>query len=271
MIEIKKHGSYLGIDKNGFVIPLATVNLVQSKWKNLIDDVVRFYIAQFGNQLHSVYIRGSVAKGDAVDGISDLDSFAILNNDAEDLNLTASEHFQKSMNSKYPFCSHIEITFINKKFINRDFPPRKRSIWAELIKTQSICVYGENLAIEIESFILEDMIGHSYFIEKELEKLPKIFDEEKDKSKDIIDTCIWITRRILRSGFDLVMVREQRFTRDLYLCYESFSKYYPEKKMAMYAILNLSLNPTDNIHQINEKIKNIAPWLLDEIKVNQRK
>ena len=39
------------------------------------------------------------------------------------------------------------------------------------------------------------------------------------------------------------MVKEQRYTRDLYLCYESFAKHYPEKEREMYRALELAINP----------------------------
>lgn len=265
MVEIKRHGSYLEIDKNGFVVPIVSRSLVQTKWEPIIDDITRFYQSKFGNNLHSVYVRGSVAKGDAVENLSDFDSFCVLNSDPGEVDSPFSDKFQKEINAKYPFCTFIEISYIEKYKIYKNFPPRKRSVWAELIKTQSICVYGKNLASEIDPFELKDMVGHSYYIEKELDRLPEIFEDEKNDPTELRDTCVWITRRIVRSGFDLVMEQEKKFTRDLFLCYESFSKYYPHKKEIMYKILNLSLNPTDDVTEINSVLNEITPWLIEEI------
>ena len=42
---------------------------------------------------------------------------------------------------------------------------------------------------------------------------------------------------------ELVMVAEQRFTRDLYLCYERFAKHYPAQRAHMYRTLELAVNP----------------------------
>lgn len=48
-------------------------------------------------------------------------------------------------------------------------------------------------------------------------------DEETKKS------CVWFMKGLLRVGFEITMERSQKYTRDLYRCYETFSEYYPEK------------------------------------------
>lgn len=265
MIELKRHGSYLGLDDNGFVISKSSNDLIQEKWRPIIKDTIDFYLSKFGDNLHSVYVRGSVSKGEAIEHISDLDSFCIIKEDAGEVDTPFSEDFQKVMNEKYPFCTHVEISYIAKDKVNEPFPPRERSVWAELIKTQSACVYGEDLALEIEPFELKDMLGHSYFIKKELADLPGYYIEDREAGEDLSELCVWITRRVVRSGYDLVMEKEGKFTRDLYLCWESFSKYYPDKADDMKAVLNLALNPSDNEEVVMQALDKICPWLVNEI------
>ncbi|MEZ4103650.1 MAG: hypothetical protein R3B55_03850 [Candidatus Paceibacterota bacterium] len=43
-----------------------------------MDDVVEVYKKHFGDKLINVYVRGSVVKGQAVEGVSDLNSFAYV-------------------------------------------------------------------------------------------------------------------------------------------------------------------------------------------------
>jgi hypothetical protein len=261
-IELKRHGSYLKVDENGFVIPIVSKDLLQEKWKPLIKELIEYYKGHFKEELISVYIRGSVAKGEAVDFISDLDSFCVVKNKKYDLEC---DEFLDRMINSYPFCHHIELCNISKEDVDKNFPPRDRGVWAELIKTQSICVYGENLESEVEPFELKDMVGHSYYLKKDLEKLEVYLEEDKDCPEDLEDSCSWIAKRILRSGFDIVMEREELFTRDLYLCYESFSKYYPNKKSEMYKILDLAINPVSDSDEILKTMKSMGNWLIKEI------
>ena len=263
MIKIKRHGSFLEVDNDGFVAPVASSSLIQDDWKPIVDDVVSFYKRTFAENLHSVYIRGSVPKGEAIPNISDLDSFCITKN--PNPVFVGKDEILAEFKAKYPFCEHTELVALGLDEINEDIPPRKRGIWEELIKTQSVCVYGEDLAQSIQPFTLKEMIGNAYFLKDTLKKLPGYFEEDKDSPEEIANSCVWICRRIIRSGFDLVMEEEQKFTRDLYLCWESFSKHYPEQKTAMFDILNLCLNPVTDINQINTALNQITPWLVLEI------
>lgn len=263
MIELKRHGSYLLTDSKGFVIPKVGLQHIQDDWKPLIDEVVNYYQNTFGEHLLSVYIRGSVAKGEAVPFISDLDSFCVTNNSEPEL--IDKDNTSKRLKENYPFCEHVELVAIDLQEVNEEFPPRKRGIWDELIKTQSVCVFGEDLSKTLKPFPLEGMIGHSYYLAKDLDKLPGYFEEDKDEPEEIAGTCAWVCKRIVRSGFDLVMIKEKKFTRDLYLCWESFSKHYPAQKANMFEVLNLCLNPVSDVQEISNTLDRITPWLLAEI------
>ncbi len=265
MVEIKKCGSYLQVDENGFVIPIDSSSTIQSKWLPIINDVISFYQREFKANLHSVYIRGSVAKASAVDFVSDLDSFAVVKIN-EEINKKSLKQFELDIKKNYPFCNHIEITSVTLKDVHEVPAKRLRSIWDELIKTQSRCVYGIDLAKSIEPFRLKEMIGHSLYIVDELKKLPTYIEEDRDDPIELEGLCVWITRRVLRAGFDLVMEREQRFSRDLYCCYESTVKYYPELESNLKSILDLSLNPTAKVEQWLPLVNELGQWFELNIK-----
>jgi predicted nucleotidyltransferase len=266
MIELKRHGSYLKTDVNGFVCPINRNIEIQPRWQPIINDVINFYKEHLDGII-SIYVRGSVAKGEAIEGISDLDSFCIVKNGSKLLRDMSQikDEFVKELQSKYSYCTHVEISTTQFLHIGKELPQRKRSVISELIKTQSLCVYGEDLAKDITPFKISDMIGHSLYIEEEIKKLPEYFLDNKEKPDDLKGFCGWIARRVVRSGFDLVMEREQLFTRDLYLCFESFSKYYPDKELQMRDILGLCLNPISDISAVNVYLDQICPWLMIEI------
>ncbi|MNL57955.1 hypothetical protein D3C87_1815530 [compost metagenome] len=64
----------------------------------------------------------------------------------------------------------------------------------------------------------------------------------------------WMSRRIVRSGLEITLSRSQKFTRDLYFCYEEFTRYYPDKKQIMYAALENALNGHIDIENFRELI-----------------
>jgi len=81
MIEIQKTGSYFNIDKDGYLINPASLDKVQDEWKLLVQAVIQLYKREFKDSLVSLYLRGSVSKGEAVAGISDIDTWAFVDMD----------------------------------------------------------------------------------------------------------------------------------------------------------------------------------------------
>lgn len=252
-IEIKPTGSYFEIDEDGYLKNPASLDKVQEKWKPVLDDVVEVYKKHFGDKLINVYVRGSVPKGQAVEGVSDLDSFAYVDlNDKEIENGWQSES-RKKLKEKYPFVEDFEI--------HAESLPENPGF----ILSQSLCLYGEEIEVK-KRRPGNDMILHIANDER-YENAEKWFREVDPSSEEKIkNKCVWLMKNILRSGFEITMERSKRYTRDLYLCYKDFSEYYPEKEALMREALDLALNPVSDIEKILEVKNKIAPFLLEEAK-----
>lgn len=82
------------------------------------------------------------------------------------------------------------------------------------------------------------------------------------KEKITQEDCQGITKILIRSGFELVMEKEQKFTTDLYLCYQVFSQYFPEKEKEMREMLYL--NPIKDGFYLKKNAKEIGMWILKQ-------
>ena len=68
-------------------------------------------------------------------------------------------------------------------------------------------------------------------------------------------------KKILRTGFSLVMEKEKAFTRDLYPSYQLFSKYYPDQEPQMRQALEWAINPTDDSAGLLKYLGEFGGWL----------
>jgi hypothetical protein len=264
MIEIRNIGDTLPVSKNGHIIKKACHDLIPIHWRPLINDLVGFYRYEVGDNLVGVYVRGSVATGNAVDYLSDLDSFFISKTPFK-LDPSAGTEFQRLAGKRYPFCKGIELLGTSVQNLHQLHPPKSRNFWQELIKTQSASVWGEDLSDQIPPFELKDMFNHSYLIQKEINKLTEDL-QTKSETDNVSQDCVWIMKRLVRTGFELVMLRENRWTRDLYPCLESFCHYYPEKRTLMTKAVSAVLNPIKSAKELAGLIEEFKPWIFDEIK-----
>lgn len=253
-IAIRPVGSYFETDAEGYVINPTSKEKIQENWKAVIDDLIELYKKTYGDKLKSVYIRGSVAKGEAVDGISDLDSFAYVDLSKEEISGNKSyKEGRKGVEEKYPFVESVEFEGCPLEAAKDD----------TVLLNQSLCVYGEpeqypklktgkEMAIHAPTF-------HNRF------KWFEEFSSEEHSEERNKEVCVWLMKGLLRTGFELVMERSKKYTRDLYPCYEGFSKYYPEKESEMKEVLHYALNPTGDINKIKVIQEDIGQFVLSEI------
>ncbi len=258
-ITIKSVGDYLTVDQGGYIRNELSRDNMQDKWKPVIEDTINAYKNHFGEALVAVYIRGSVANGKAIDGVSDLDNIAIVNLEGSEINLEWRHDFIDAMKSKHPFIDDVEIVVMTLKEFETDHNARM------FLKTQGLNVYGQDLTTKIPDFKLgAEMVAHSLGLERSITSVEE-FLKQNNEPELIKTRCKVIMKRIVRTGFEIVMERDQAYTRDLYLCWETFSKYYPEKSQEMYRALELAISPTENAHEIEIVINGIGRWLTKEV------
>jgi len=258
MSEIKNIGAFLEIDADGYIINPASLEKIQEKWFKPLEEAKEEYMARFGTALHSLYLRGSVPKGQGIDEISDLDTFAVVDLSEDEIDISWWKEINDRIKEKYPFVEGVEIVAIP---ISQLSESKGDQI---MIKTQSICLYGTDLASTIAPFKPGfETTQHIQSIEKKVENTLFWLQEDKSEEK-VAKKCAWIMKQLLRSGFELVMERSGKYTRDLYPCYETFSEFYPEKKDEMYKVLELAISPSADKQVIQKVVSGIGQWVADE-------
>ena len=68
MSEIKRLGGFWEISKEGHIINPGHIEHIAEPWLGLVESLRQACLSNCGDQLHSIYIRGSVTRGLAVPG-----------------------------------------------------------------------------------------------------------------------------------------------------------------------------------------------------------
>lgn len=254
-IEIRPLGSYLSVDNNGYLINPTGFEKIQVEWVPVIADVVDAYKSAYGDKLESVYIRGSVAKGQAVPHVSDIDTFAFVDLPEETISYEWLKETKKILREKYPFVEGYEFGADPLSHFEKE----------TFLLTQSLCVFGESKEIP-KLRPGKDMLRHLSVLEKRMKWFEEKIENETEPG-ELQKACVWFMKNTLRAGFELTMERSQRYTRDLYLCYKDFSEYYSEYEAEMRQVLDYALNPTSDKNKIMEIKNKLVPWMIREREV----
>jgi len=261
MTAVLKIGKLFKPNSTGNLVNEASIEKIKAPWKEAVEAVKESYVRNLRDSLQSIYVRGTVARGEAIEGVSDLDTTALVSGETN-LEPRWFQVEQSSLKSHFPFVSKFEFSLMPVEELEDS---SKRVSQKFFLKTQSVCVYGEDVSKQLPEFKITADLAQCFYknlqadIEKAKERISRV-----TRPAQVQNWCRWIAKRILRAGFALVMAREQAYTRDLYPSYEVFSKYYPEKEREMKNILELAINPIDDKSKILEMLNSFGSWLATE-------
>ncbi|MBK7157280.1 MAG: nucleotidyltransferase domain-containing protein [Ignavibacteria bacterium] len=77
MKAIELHGSFYKKNDNGFLVNTTGIERLTTDTKEFLDKIILEYKRVFPN-LDSIYLRGSAAEGKFREGVSDIDTFALI-------------------------------------------------------------------------------------------------------------------------------------------------------------------------------------------------
>lgn len=256
--KIQDIGSYIFTNKEGVLKSDLQKELLQKKWIDAVqacsDNLQKFN----PDSINSIYVRGSVAMGRAIENISDIDILLITREDPTEQLHSQLSTIGNNLLKDFPFASKFDIAAYSKD----DILKRKERT---LIKLRAFCIYGEDLSLHIPDPRPGDDIAITLpKLENYLNKTINEIGAGIYHGSHAKMMCTWIMKCLLRSGFELVSERSNTYTRDLYYCWKQFSVYYPNRSEEMYSVLQKAIYPTDKPATLLEPLLNLGFWLKNE-------
>ncbi len=249
------------LDKDGCIVNPAQLRLIRDPWHQAVTQVVTSCRDIFADDIHGIYVRGSVARGTAVEGIADLDIVLVLREFRAPPFAATINRIEADIGAAFPFLRGVEVDCVGRAVLRGPCTPGSRQ--AFLLKTQAICFHGADLipalpparldrGAMIESRRLESSIA---FVRQKLAS-PRTGPRERQAY------CLWLMKIIVRSAFELVCHLERRYTRELRACAAIFSKHHPAQKAAINQAVAWAIDPADDPTPVTSLLDSFALWLV---------
>lgn len=259
-MTVRPVGSAHPVDASGRLLRDAGLDRIAPHWQALCDDAVAVYREAFGDVLYGVYLRGSVARGTAMDGIADLDSFAVADRPPS-AGKSRSVVFAKGpaeaerLQRAHPFAESVEIWVVSLQAV-REAPDAAHLRFA--LATQTVCLWGEDLGAELprprpgpDTVFLLPMVDH----------LIEDAEVGVQNGEPIPKVCRWIAKLLVRAGMEAVIGQSDTYARDLWPCYQLFATHRPDAAGAMYRMLELAIDPIDDFAAVTTAVAAVRPHL----------
>lgn len=258
------------VDDKGFLINDAKKENISPRYQAVIDDAVKAYRDNIGDDIHSIYVTGSVPRGLAVEGKSDIDLFAILEYYTEP-ELVMQDWIpdaELAITDKHDCVTNVQMDIWVHGWLLHD--PTEFSVSAFILKTHAVCVWGADMSPDVTAYqftrretriaIANDDIVQ---IEPDIEEVREEIDLD-DSLENVAYWCKRICKNMIHAMFGLVMVDEKVHTRDIDMSIHYILKHYPDKKKQVEQAVEFIHSPTDSEQKLVDFLDTFGAWLIQE-------
>lgn len=217
-----------GLDRHGFIVSDVGADKLGNAYLPCIRESVGSLTAAFATKLHSVYVYGSVARGEAIAGKSDLDLLAIFNHSLISTELEELRNLTEQLSQRYrALVREVGIAYVDFGYVT---DPRNYDEQA-FLKELCVCVHGEDLRARFGPYKLTSEIAISFNGDMS-EALPRTLSRlaAAPSDHDFRKTAEHFARKLIRTYYSMVMVRSQIWTTRLHEQSEVFIHHFPHKE-----------------------------------------
>jgi len=231
---------------------------IPAKYKPIVKDV-KSELLEFSDKIHSIYLYGSVATGQAKSPTSDLDLVVVLNAKPTSKLKNELKELEKSLSIKHQKAFR-EVGFAIT-YKNEVLRGKEAFGWRFFLTILSVKIFGNNLFHKEMKFSPTKKLARNLHLD-----ISKNIEEAKRKIKSANDEeaklqIKSIMKKIIRTAFSIVMEDENYWTTDLNDMTKIFTKYYPEKRHQINAVLKLSKSKSPDKKSATSILNNFGKWV----------
>ncbi|MFI6690532.1 nucleotidyltransferase domain-containing protein [Streptomyces sp. NPDC050433] len=252
-----------GLEPDGTISREGALGRVRPAFVPVVD-AARARIAEtFGSaRLHSAYLYGSVPRGTATPGLSDLDVQLALHEEPTEADRTDAEAIETSLDRAFTQIDGAGILLTGARALISD---RERHDAGFFIACLCTPLLGDDLAEQLPRYRPTTLLARE--TNGDLARvLPRWRTEFAEAATDADRRSLGrlVARRTVRTGFTLIMPRWGGWTSDLDESAELFGRYYPERAAQMRTAASVGRAPSADRAVLGMLIDDLGPWLAAE-------
>ncbi|MFA0036776.1 nucleotidyltransferase domain-containing protein [Vibrio sp. 10N.261.52.A1] len=212
-----------GLDKDGFIENLYSPKNIAPEFQEVVSAVIDSLLSGLPNQIDGIYLYGSVPRGTAVVGHSDLDVSIVLNAPIGQKEKRLFQHLSDTIPKAYPQASKLDI---DPGSLSEVLQPQEKFHWQFWLKHCCCCIWGNDLSIDFQRYKPSREIAQALNgdLSTFLDQMGLAFKTMTDA-----DVAKLIGKKLVRAAYYFVAEKDGSWHTNLIQCTAVAKRYYPEQ------------------------------------------
>jgi uncharacterized protein len=251
------------LDREGYIRPEADLANVQPEYQGVPDAAAALLADEFGSHLHSAYLYGSIARGNAVPGRSDVDLIAVLLAAPDDEDRRRADRVERALVERFPvlFSAGVGLTHLQELR-----SPAQRYSGQVFLRELAVCICGEDLRPSLPRTRPSAAVAAGFHADthaafaRARETLGTSTDPEV-----IRRVCRMASKRMVQVAFAVVMAREGVWATVLEEQATAVGAAYPQWAEAARRAAEQGRRPVADADVVRELLDSFGRWAEDTL------
>ncbi|MES5819594.1 nucleotidyltransferase domain-containing protein [Streptomyces sp. RG80] len=252
-----------GLDSEGYLEREGSLARVPHAFRPVVAVARDRLLEVFGARLHSAYLYGSIPRGTARVGHSDLDLLVALHEEPTDADREAAGALDTALDKEFPQIDGAGTLLYGRARLLSE-PETYDLGW--FVACLCTPLLGDDLAEYLPRYRPDSRLARetngdlALLLPRWRERISRA-DDTEEALRPLVRS---MSRRLVRTGFTLVMPRWNGWTSDLTEMAEAFGAYYPERAEQMRAAAVRGYEPRGDRAVLMSYVDDLGPWLAEE-------
>ncbi|MBD8004966.1 nucleotidyltransferase domain-containing protein [Bacillus norwichensis] len=212
----------IGVDNDGYILNATSLDKVNCAYKELLNQVIEILKKCAGAKLHSVYLYGSVGRGQAVFGTSDIDLSVIVTSPFTPQEAALLNEENRKFISENPIVPKVDYDI---GMMDEVFQDNSQYYWGFWLKHVCICIYGEDLSIHFPKMKPNFQICRA--LNQDL--IDTLNRSRKEMNEGEVDNhqLLSVLKRIVRGAYCYVAEKDESWSTSIQENLQILQHYFP--------------------------------------------
>ncbi|MFI8348976.1 nucleotidyltransferase [Streptomyces sp. NPDC085596] len=252
-----------GLDAEGFIAREGSLARVQDAFRPVVAAARDRLAETFGARLHSGYLYGSIPRGTARVGRSDLDLLVALRTGPTDADRAAMAALGAALDREFPQIDGVGPLLYSEA---RLLSEAERHDLGWFLACLCTPLLGDDLAGRLPRYRPTSLLARetngdlARLLPRWRERIAGAADTEEARRPLVR----FMSRHLVRTGFTLVMPRWNGWTSNLDEMAEVFGAYHPRRAAPMRVAARYGREPVGDPAILRGYVDDLGPWLAEE-------